>query len=281
MADTIFTHDGAEMQDPHAPHAPTMAGAPSATPEGRLPINSQNGSPLAPRAQPGYYPGFSTLSQQAFWDEATRSVVLRRVHEVPPIRFFTTEEARLMQAVIDHVLPQDDRDDAHTVPILNVIDERLYAGRIDGYRYEDMPPDREAHRLGLRAIDMIAREVFGAPFVELQPDLQERVLLSIHDCEPPAAHDIFARMPCKRYWMLLVQDCVEAYYAHPYAWDEIGFGGPAYPRGYMRLEGGKPEPWERDEQRYEWSGPGWSLSNDYEPIGGDRTTMTPGQEGTH
>lgn len=281
MADTIFTHDGAEMQDPHAPHAPTMAGAPSATPEGRLPINSQNGSPLAPRAQPGYYPGFSTLSQQAFWDEATRSVVLRRVHEVPPIRFFTAEEARLMQAVIDHVLPQDDRDDAHTVPILNVIDERLYAGRIDGYRYEDMPPDREAHRLGLRAIDMIAREVFGAPFVELQPDLQERVLLSIHDCEPPAAHDIFARMPCKRYWMLLVQDCVEAYYAHPYAWDEIGFGGPAYPRGYMRLEGGKPEPWERDEQRYEWSGPGWSLSNDYEPIGGDRTTMTPGQEGTH
>lgn len=281
MADTIFTHDGAEMQDPHAPHAPTMAGAPSATPEGRLPINSQNGSPLAPRAQPGYYPGFSTLSQQAFWDEATRSVVLRRVHEVPPIRFFTTEEARLMQAVIDHVLPQDDRDDAHTVPILNVIDERLYAGRIDGYRYEDMPPDREAHRLGLRAIDMIATEVFGAPFVELQPDLQERVLLSIHDCEPPAAHDIFARMPCKRYWMLLVQDCVEAYYAHPYAWDEIGFGGPAYPRGYMRLEGGKPEPWERDEQRYEWSGPGWSLSNDYEPIGGDRTTMTPGQEGTH
>lgn len=281
MADTIFTHDAAEMQDPHAPHTPTMAGAQAATPEGRLPIDAQTGRPLAPRAQPGYYPGFSTLSQQAFWDEATRNVVLRRVHEVPPIRFFTTEEAQLMQAVITCVLPQDDRDEAHTVPILNVIDERLYAGRIDGYRYEDMPPDREAHRLGLRAIDTIAREVFGAPFLELQPDLQERVLLSIHDCEPPAAHDIFARMSCKRYWMLLVQDCVEAYYAHPYAWDEIGFGGPAYPRGYMRLEGGKPEPWERDEQRYEWSGPGWSLSNDYEPIGGDHTTMTPGQEGTH
>ena len=35
-----------------------------------------------------------------------------------------------------------------------------------------------------------------------------------------------------------MQDVVEAYYAHPYAWDEVGFGGPAYPRGYMRLERG-------------------------------------------
>lgn len=280
MADTAFTPDAARLPDPHA-HEPTTPGAPSTTPKGRLPVDAQTGEPLQPRAQPGYYPGFSTLSQQAFWDEATREVVRGRVHDVPPIRFFTSEEARLMQAVIDRVLPQDDRDDAHKIPIVNTIDERLYADRIDGYRYEDMPPDREAHRLGLRAIDTIARDVFGAPFVELQPDLQERVLHSIHECQPPAAHDIFERMPCRRYWMLLVQDCVEAYYAHPYAWDEIGFGGPAYPRGYMRLEGGKPEPWERDETRYEWSGPGWSLSNDYTPIGGDHAAMTPGQEGTH
>jgi hypothetical protein len=27
-------------------------------------------------------------------------------------------------------------------------------------------------------------------------------------------------------------------YAHPYAWDEIGFGGPAYPRGYGALNFG-------------------------------------------
>lgn len=280
MADTVFTRDASQMPDPHTPHSVTP-GAAATTPNGRLPVDPKTGEPIGPRTQPGYYPGFSTLSQQAFWDEATRNVVLRRVHDVPPIRFFTAEEARLMQAVIDRVLPQDDRDDAHTIPILHVIDERLYADRIDGYRYEDMPSDREAHRLGLRAIDTIAREVFGSPFVELPPDAQERVLRSIHDCEPPAAHDIFARMPCKRYWMLLVQDCVEAYYAHPYAWDEIGFGGPAYPRGYMRLEGGKPEPWEKDEQRYEWSAPGWSLSDEYAPIGGDHTTMTPGQEGTH
>jgi len=29
-----------------------------------------------------------------------------------------------------------------------------------------------------------------------------------------------------------------AFYSHPWAWNEIGFGGPAYPRGYMRLAPG-------------------------------------------
>ncbi|HEU5348888.1 MAG TPA: gluconate 2-dehydrogenase subunit 3 family protein [Ktedonobacterales bacterium] len=250
-------------------------------PRSRLPINPRTGAPLAPRAQPGYYLGFSTLAQQKFWDEATRRVVLKRVNDPPPICFFTPQEAELMQAVIDRVLPQDDRDDDHKIPVLNAIDDRLYHNRIDGYRYEDMPPDTEAHRLGLRAINAIAIAVYGQPFVELSPDLQDRILQSIHDGEPHAAHDIWARMSCQRYWMLLVQDCIEGYYAHPWAWDEIGFGGPAYPRGYMRLEHGLPEPWEANEKRYEWSGPRWSASNNYWPIGSEHGAATPSQEGTH
>ncbi len=114
-----------------------------------LPVNPKTGQPLPPRAQPGYYPGFSTLSQQTYWDEATRNVVLNRLNHVPPIRFFTPDEAILMQAVCDRILPQDDRDDAHKIPVLNYIDLRLYSRQIDGYRFEDMPPDHEAHRLGL------------------------------------------------------------------------------------------------------------------------------------
>ncbi len=73
-------------------------------------------------------------------------------------------------------------------------------------------------------------------------------------------------MPVHRFWMMLVQDCVEAYYAHPWAWDEIGFGGPAYPRAYIRLENGSPEPWESNERRYEWKAPDTSVSDLYEPI---------------
>jgi hypothetical protein len=236
-----------------------------------------------PRAQPGYYPGFQTLSQQAFWDEATRNVVRARVEQVPPVRFFTSEEAQLMQAVCDRLLPQDDRDETHKIPLVNTIDDRLYQRRIDGYRFEDMPPDHEAHHLGLQAIEAIAQHMYNTAFVQLGQHEQDAVLQTIHDTQPPAAHETWQKMPVKRFWMLLMQDVVEAYYAHPYAWDEIGFGGPAYPRGYMRLEGGKPEPWEVEEQRYEWEAPPQALSDTYTPIGGsgDHKAQTSGQEGTH
>jgi hypothetical protein len=39
-----------------------------------------------------------------------------------------------------------------------------------------------------------------------------------------------------------------AFYSHPWAWNEIGFGGPAYPRGYKYLALGAREPWEVPER---------------------------------
>ena len=80
---------------------------------------------------------------------------------------------------------------------------------------------------------------------------------------------------------MLVGDCCSVYYAHPWAWDEIGFGGPAYPRGYMRLEGGMPEPWEVEEQRYDWTPPPDTLSGEEKASEHSHSDNTPGQGGTH
>jgi hypothetical protein len=224
-----------------------------------------DGTPIK-LSHPGYYPGYSTLDQQAFWDAKTRKTVLKRVQMVPSVRFFTPEETRILAVICDHIIPQDDRDEAFRIPVLEKIDERLLKGRIDGYRYEDMPPEGEAFRLGIKAIDEIAQYMRGRPFIELKWLEQEHILKSLHDGKPPAAHEIWEKMPVHRFWMQLVQYCAEAYYAHPWAWDEIGFGGPAYPRAYMRLENGQPEPWEKDEQRYEWQAPACSVSDVCEPI---------------
>ncbi|HEX8918699.1 MAG TPA: gluconate 2-dehydrogenase subunit 3 family protein [Chloroflexota bacterium] len=249
---------------------------------GRLPVDPRTGQSIPAGPQPGYYPGFSTLDQQAFWDEATRAVVLDRVHNPPPIRFFAGEERALAQAVFDRVIPQDDRDADHRIPVLNYVDDRLYAGRIDGYRYEDMPPDGEAYRLGLRGIDDTARRMYGSDFTELAPLEQDDVLWQIHGDTPPEEVEAWKRMPPDRFWLMLVSDAVDAYYAHPYAWDEVGFGGPAYPRGYFRLENGQPEPWEKGERRYEWVPPPTSSSGQYKQLGGRHPHRAPaGQEGTH
>lgn len=227
----------------------------------RRPVDPR-GMMLPPRPQPGYYPRFSTLGQQSFWDDATRSVVLRRVNSVPPVRFFTPAQAELLQRVIEHVLPQDDRTSDRRIPILPFIDERLFCGRTAGYRFEDMPPDGEAYRRFLRAIDLMALAAHGAQFLRLGWHEADLLLKSLHDGKPtPGAEEIWQTLPVKRWWALLMGDCAETYYAHPWAWDEIGFGGPAYPRAYFRLERGDPEPWEKDEKRYDWGAPPASVSD--------------------
>ncbi len=216
---------------------------------------------LIAQEQPGYYPGYSTLEQQESWDEATREVVTRRVASVPPIRFFGPNETALLQAVIDRLLPQDDRVPEARIAILEAIDERLTKNELNGFRYDDMPPDRDAYLVGLLAIDAMAQERFKMPFVELSALPQELILKSLHDGKPDPELAIWRKLPASRFWTMVLEDCVTAYYSHPWAWDEIGYGGPAYPRGYMRPENGMPEPWEKGEVRYVWSAPADSISD--------------------
>ncbi|MGB7133544.1 MAG: gluconate 2-dehydrogenase subunit 3 family protein [Candidatus Sulfotelmatobacter sp.] len=228
--------------------------------------HTANKSALRAREQPGYYPGYSTLGQKEYWDETTRQIVLRRVNEVPPIRFFQPEEALFWEAVFDHLLPQSDRAEDRKLPILNQVDHRLDTNQTQGYRFENMPPDRDAYELGMRAINEEARTRFQRDFNACSYEQREAVLKAIHDGEPIAAEDIWKKMSVHRFWQLIMGDVADAYYAHPWAWDEIGFGGPAYPRAYMRLERGEPEPWEVEEQRHEWKAPHGALSGETENV---------------
>ena len=45
----------------------------------------------------------------------------------------------------------------------------------------------------------------------------------------------------------VLHDIVGAYYAHPTAWSEIGWAGPASPRGFVRLDKNMRDPWEAAE----------------------------------
>jgi hypothetical protein len=46
-----------------------------------------------------------------------------------------------------------------------------------------------------------------------------------------------------------MKDVIGNYYAHPAAWSEIGFNGPASPRGHIRLSLDSRDPWEAEEKR--------------------------------
>ena len=246
-----------------------------------LPRDASTGEALAPTRSPGYYTGFSTLSQSTFWDSATREVVEMRVDDPPKRRFFTEEEWKFWTAVFAHLIPQTDRTIDRQIPLVAPLDDRLYRDRTVGYRYEDMPHDRVVYRIGIQAIDNESQERFGGEFLLLPHRQQELVLQGIQQGKPTAGREIWQQMPVKRFWQMIMTDVIEAYYAHPWAWDEIGFGGPAYPRAYTRLERGEPEPWEKEENRYDWLAPKYAVSDVVDGSDTDEDQAHHGSGGTH
>ena len=226
------------------------------------PTDPNTGEPLPPRQQPGYYPGYSTLGQKAYWEKATRDVVMQRAETTPERKHFSEAAWAFWTVVFAHLIPQTDRTADRQVPIVPRVDYRLYTNQISGYRYETLPPDREVYRLGQQAIDAEAKYRYNGAFLVLPYLQQDLVLKAIHDGQPEAAGEIWKSMSVHRFWQHIMNDAIEAYYSHPWAWDEVGFGGPAYPRAYTRLEGGEPEPWEVHEHRYEWAEPNTSVSGE-------------------
>jgi hypothetical protein len=234
-----------------------------------LPRDPKTLEALQPLSQPGYYPGFSTLSQSPFGDDATRQVVDKRVRQPPPRKFFSEDAWKFWAVVFEHLVPQTDRTPERQIPLIPMLDERLAANRTVGYRYEDMPRDRVVYEIGIEAIDKEAEQRYGGPFLLLSSLHQDEVLKAIEQGEPRAAADIWKKMSVKRFWQMIMADAIDAYYAHPWAWDEIGFGGPAYPRAYTRLERGEPEPWEVEEKRHEWLAPAMTVSDEVDASGDD------------
>jgi len=122
----------------------------------------------------------------------------------------------------------------------------LAENRGEGFRYDGMPPMREAWRKGLAGLEAEAGRRFGAPFHTLAADEQDHVLKAVQAGEADPAG--WAGLSPRTFFRdVLLKTVAGIYYAHPSAWNEIGFGGPASPRGYVRLGADSRDPWEAKE----------------------------------
>src|SRR5690349_16084869 len=196
---------------------------------------------------PDRYPGYDVLSKRhtPSWNEQTRRVIDARLAVPREPRFFTEEEWATLNAVCDRIVPQP-RDRA-PIPVAALVDQKMHENDGDGYRDARMPPMREAWRRGLRAIDEEAHRACGAAFRRLDAAERDALLGRMQKGELTHA-EAWAGMPCDVFFKdRMLRDIVHAYYSHPTAWNEIGWGGPASPRGYVRMGFNRRDPWEAAE----------------------------------
>jgi hypothetical protein len=199
------------------------------------------------------YPGYDVLAKRRTpsWDTATRRAIDERLAVHPGPRFFTPPEWRTLSAVCDRIVPQP--AGRAPVPTPAYIDEKLFRGLLDGYRHAGLPPQGQAWRRGLAALEAEAEANSRRRFDQLEAAEQDRLLKAMQAgrLDGPAWGDMASGL---FFSQRLLPDITRAYYAHPTAWSDIGFGGPASPRGYVRLAFGRRDPWEAAE-----GGPGRAL----------------------
>lgn len=177
------------------------------------------------------------------WDEPTRAVVEARVSEIPPIRFLTAAEAATLDAAASRIVGPSARHGGEPIPIVPWIDAKLFDDLRDGYRYEDLPPLRDAWRLGLAGIDESARILHARAFADLGGEAMDEVLRRVQAGDPPG--QAWTRLPARRFFRdVLCLTVVQIYYSHPAAWSEIRYSGPSSPRGHVRTWIGGVDPWE-------------------------------------
>jgi hypothetical protein len=194
------------------------------------------------------YPNYDVLAKRhtPSWNEKTRRVIDQRLAVPREPRFLSSDEFRTLDAICARIVPQPAT--RPPVPIAALLDTKLFEDKGDGYRDHRLPPLREAWQCGLRALDAESRETRGGAFHTLSPDEQDALLTAAQ--EGRLTNAAWQGMSSKLFFAKrLLSHIVKAYYGHPTAWSEIGYGGPASPRGYVRMDFDRRDPWEAAEAK--------------------------------
>ena len=204
-----------------------------------MPYRSSSQRAVTPQHR-GRFPGFDVLDSVDSWDDVTAGVVLNRLAPTEEFAFFTPAEVAIAGPLLDLLL---DQDTDPRVPVLQLIDGRLAAGETDGWHYDELPEDAQAWRDTLRFLNDDAEARYhGRSFAHLVRDEQAVLVQAVQDLntEGNTWHD----WPATHVWSLWTRYACTAFYSHPWAWNEIGFPGPAYPRGYLNPGVNTRERWE-------------------------------------
>lgn len=188
-----------------------------------------------------HYPNYNLLKEQNEWDEHTKEIVLKRLGPFNKPKFLSPREVLLLKAIIIQFI-NDDREEILDY-IVDHIDQQLVAGIGEGERAPNSPPFNKLIPKGLKALDNLSEKLHQTGFAELNFSKQKSILVSLSVDSPSPLPD-WLEVPPKAFFNKLIENIISPYYSHPLVWSEVGFGGPAYPRGYYRIEHGLTDPWE-------------------------------------
>lgn len=193
-----------------------------------------------------HYPSFDVMNEQDEWDDHTQTIVTSRLKSNTNFQFLTPFEAEILRRIC--TLLVNDQTPEVLDFVLGHIDQTLHQSPGEGQRKAGVPQAPELIRAGLKAIEQGTRLVYASSFLDLDTPKQKQYLQQISEsiAEP---QDVWSHIPQEALFKKLMNLAAESYCSHPKVWSEIGYAGPAYPRGYVRTELGQLDPWEAQPEQ--------------------------------
>lgn len=192
------------------------------------------------------FPDYDVLAKRRSpsWNDPTRAAIAERIALTDDGDLLEPGQRSTLRAITERIVPQPHgRAPVNTAAILL---SKITNGDGDGYRPAGLPRALAAWRHALDAIDAEARARHGSAFADLDGARADALLTRIELGD--VATDAWGDLSPRQFWQWrLLPDIVAAYYSHPSAWSAMGFGGPASPRGYVRLDADRRDPWEAAE----------------------------------
>lgn len=190
-----------------------------------------------------HYPSFDVLHEQEHWDPHTREIVNQRLRTESfyPHHFLNTLEAEYLSRLCS-ILLDEERYEVIAY-VVHHFDSVLKADIGESQRKVGVPKQSELIRTGLDRLDKVCIERYRTTFAGLEKGDQEQLVSDWMNGKVSSLSGSEA-FPVTEFMNIIHNESVAAYYSHPSIWSEIGYAGPAYPRGYIRSEFGLTDPWE-------------------------------------
>ncbi len=190
-------------------------------------------------------------------------------------RFFTAAERRCIEAMVERLIPSDERGPgARDANVIGFIDNQLagFYGRGErwymagpfgegtteqGYQYREPPAG--LYRAGIAALEQVcATELGGRGFADLSTGEQDAVLARLEKGDLP-----FGDVPARSFFALVMENAIEGFFCDPLyggnrdmvGWRLVGFPGARYDYRDFLNHNGAPIALEPVGLM---GGPGWS-----------------------
>lgn len=203
---------------------------------------------------------FDALIRSPLVTDATRTALRERLAEKPEADLLNKDERATLQAVCDRLFPSENAP--AEIDLAAAFEARLANGKGDGWRYNALPPDAEAQRMGLRGIDEHADQFYHSPFHDLAAADQDATLQMVQ--RGRAQGNTWRTLDAKRYFEELLAALTELYYSHPLVQEQIGYVGYADAAGWQKIGLDEREPWEPASEK-EGAHDTYHLPNDLPP----------------